>query len=131
MPLFPARFLASVTPVALCAILAATSAVSAAPCSSDRFEIDSQAITVQVCAPTLLADANTGLLPLIETISTAQNSISQTLNVHVLAHTAHAINDVSLEPLGIHRLLHLAISYNRGAARLDHALLIPSALPLK
>ena len=114
------------------ALLMAPPVLAATPCSSDQFPVDGHQVTVQLCT---VGDppAHGAAMPVQATISGNHQAITQIVDLHLLGTTgtAHAIDDVSLEPLGIHRLVHLTIGYNQGRAHLEHALLVPGAIPLK
>ena len=108
-------------------------------CSRDAFVIDGTTVGVTLCpggtAPARRArsDGQGGGMTVIETFSSAGAAFSRTTVVELddQSGPARAIDDVSLDRLGITKTLHLTIAYRGGSARLEHALLIPGAIPLK
>ena len=44
---------------------------------------------------------------------------------------ARAVDDVSLTPLGLPYTMHLTLAYRDAAVAVEHALLLPGAVPLK
>ena len=131
---------ASLAGLVLAAALAAASP-AAAPrvpesCSSDTFSIDGHSVGVQVCAPSDPPRSEKGKrdsIVLRETISSGGTSFVRTTSLEYLdtAETSRTIDDVPLDKLGIAKTLHLTIGYKPGAVRLEHALLVPGAVPLK
>jgi hypothetical protein len=122
------------TAVVLSALLfAATTPVSAASaCSSDAFSIDGTSLTVELC-PTPTANT-AGKAALSETLTVkGQPPLVRAVTVELLpgADTSRTIDDAPLQKLGLGRSLHLTIAYKNGAARLEHALLVPGAVALK
>jgi hypothetical protein len=108
-------------------------------CSHDAFVIDGATVGVTLCpgaaAPARRArsDGQGGGITVLETFSSASATFSRTTVVvpDDQSGPARAIDDVSLDRLGITKTLHLTIAYRGGATRLEHALLIPGAVPLK
>ena len=126
------------------AILAFSVAVSMAPlasaaagaCSVDNFPIDRTVLTVSVCLP----DRGARKLPVgsdgqvQETLSVrGRPPLMRSTTYSRLPNeaTARTIDDVPLQSLGIGKTLHLTLAVHAGAARLEHALLIPGAIALK
>jgi len=114
--------------------LAATSvtAVSAQPagrCSHDAFPVAGQTIGVTVCAGAPQGKS----VQVTETLKGRSGSFSHTTSVDVLPGTAtsRAVDDVGLTPLGLTYTLHLTLAYREGSVAIEHALLLPGAVPLK
>jgi hypothetical protein len=139
----------SLSPAALVlsAALAAASPAAPAPasppppraddvCSSDAFTVDGHALTVQICAPAAAPRPEKGkraVVGLRETVSSGGASFVRAGSVDYLegAESSRTLDDVPLDKLGIAKTLHLTIGYKPGTVRLEHALLIPGAVPLK
>jgi len=114
-------------------LLIATAPVSAASaCSTDAFSIDGTSLSVELCpAP---AATTAGKAALTETLTVkGQLPLIRAVTVELLpgADTSRTIDDAPLQKLGLARTLHLTIAYRNGAARLEHALLVPGAVALK
>jgi hypothetical protein len=120
----------SVTALAL--VLASPALASAQPsqrCSHDTFSIGSRAVSVSACAP---VGVTSGDVTVSETIA-GGTSIGHETAIHVLAGAAvsRAVDDVDLAPLGLASTLHLTLAYADGKVSVEHALLLPGAIPLK
>ncbi|HEY4439310.1 MAG TPA: hypothetical protein VGN14_02585 [Candidatus Elarobacter sp.] len=98
-------------------------------CSTESFPVGGQAVAVSVCAGT--PDGKS--VPVTESFKAAGGSFSHGTSVEVLpgAATSRTVDDVSLSPLGLNYTMHLTLAYAGGAARIEHALLLPGAIPLK
>ncbi|MGH7709491.1 MAG: hypothetical protein ACREM6_16490 [Vulcanimicrobiaceae bacterium] len=115
---------------------AAPGGASAADCSHDSFKIDGRPVTVDLCvvaAPAARASGGPSTVEIQQTFASADSSFSSRAQLELLAgaDSARSIEDVALAKLGINRMLHLTIGYAKGHVRLDHALLVPGAVPLK
>ena len=120
------------------AVVAALVAASIAPalsqpasrCSRDVFPVAGQPLTVTVCAG---APDGGKTVTVSETFKTAKASFDQTTSIEVLpgAAASRAVHDVSLAPLGLQYTLHLTLAYREAAVTIEHALLLPGAVPLK
>jgi hypothetical protein len=118
--------------VALFSLLAAsTAAATAQParCSTDAFPIGGQSVSVTVCA----APADGSSTALTETVKSGAKSFSHATSIDVLpgAAVSRSVDDLSLAPLGLAYTLHLTLAYRGSAASIEHALLLPGAVPLK
>ena len=119
--------------------LAAGAAPPGAPagCSSDAFTVDAAPLAVQIrLAPVALATAAPGKpssVALDETFSSRGTAFSRRISLEFFSggDYSRSIDDVPLERFGIARTLHLTIGYKPGSVRLEHALLVPGAIPLK
>ncbi len=130
---------ASLAGLVLAAALAA--ATPAAPrgaesCSNDAFSVDGHALAVQICAPAAAPVPEKGkraIVSLRETVSSGGVSFVRSTTFEYLpgAESSRTIDDVPLSGLGIAKTLHLTIGFKPGDVHLEHALLIPGAVPLK
>jgi hypothetical protein len=108
-------------------------------CSRDALVVDGTTVGVVLCPGTeaqprrARADGQGGGVTIVETFSSTAGAFSRTSSLEMVdaSGPARAIDDVPLERLGIAKTLHLTIAYRGGAARLEHAMLIPGALTLK
>src|SRR5665213_3464861 len=68
-----------------------------------------------------------------ETFRNASTSFSDATSIEVLAGASisRSVHDVSLAPLGLQYTLHLTLAYREAAVSIEHALLLPGAVPLK
>jgi hypothetical protein len=112
------------------ASIAAAPAQPASRCSRDVFPVAGQSLAVTVCAG---APDGGKTLAVSETFKTAKGSFDQTTSIEVLpgAAASRAVHDVSLAPLGLQYTLHLTLAYRETAVSIEHALLLPGAVPLK
>jgi hypothetical protein len=140
---------AIVRPVAAIALSAAVFAAAsgATPvenggCSSDAFSIDGSSVRLELCVPA--GDKSSAKTVVTEHFSIGAQAarsaagaegqgFERELPVERLpgAESSRAIDDVSLERLGLARTLHLTIAVRSGSVKLEHALLIPGAVSLK
>jgi hypothetical protein len=115
------------------AALAATSGYALAQpadrCSRESFPIDGNPLAITVCAP---ADAQSPV-GIAETFARGTASFERTLSVDVVrgAKVTRAVDEISLDQVGVAKRLHLTIAYRDGRATIEHALLLPGALVLK
>jgi hypothetical protein len=117
------------------------SAAPADPCSSDTFSVDGSVLLVRLCVREPPASARTGgkqhAAPpseVAETFSAGDRTpIVRSVPCERLPNeeTAHTLDDVPLQALGIDRTLHVVLAVRNGNVRLEHALLVPGALSLK
>jgi hypothetical protein len=127
--------------VAILALLAATVsplAASIAPalgqpaqrCSHETFPVGGQPVTVTVCAG---APNGAKTVAVTETFKNAVTSFNHTTSIEVLAGAAasRAVDDVSLSPLGLQYTIHMTLAYREAGVIIEHALLLPGAVPLK
>jgi hypothetical protein len=98
-------------------------------CSHDTSTIGGQRVAVNVCAPPAPTD---GAVPVHETV-TGPTTITQATSIQILtgAAVARGVDDVPLSPLGLSSTLHLTLMYADGKVGIEHALLLPGAVPLK
>lgn len=104
-------------------------------CSHDLLHVAGAAVSVTLCpgAERSAVPGNTEKIPLTGTFASGGKTFSRTVTLEFMKRheASRSLDDVSLEPLGISKTLHLTIAYQAGTVRLDHALLIPGAVTLK
>jgi hypothetical protein len=115
---------------------AAAFADAAEVCSRDTLTVDGTPVTVGICATEpakSAASGKTAVLPVTETVSTKDQSFERTTTLEFLSgdELSRTIDNVPLAKLGIQKTLHLTIAHKPGSLVLEHALLIPGAVPLK
>ena len=119
--------------VVAAAFLAASFAPAAAQpaqrCSTERFPVGGQTVAVTVCAGALEGSA----LAVTETFKGAGGSFNHSTSIEVLpgADVSRGIDDVALAPLGLGYTMHLTLAYRATGVLIEHALLLPGAIPLK
>jgi hypothetical protein len=116
--------------VALVAVgFAPAAAQPSARCSTDAFPVGGQSVAVTVCA----AAPQGGSVTVSETFKSAGKSFVRDSEIDLMpgAAVARTVDDASLAPLGLAFTLHLTLAYRGGAAAIEHALLLPGAVPLK
>ena len=120
--------------VAVLALLAAsivpTLAQPAQRCSRETFPVAGQAVAVTVCAG---APDSGKTVAVTETFKNATASFNHGTSIEVLkgAAASRAVDDVSLAPLGLQYTLHMTLAYREAGVIIEHALLLPGAVPLK
>jgi hypothetical protein len=116
---------------ALACVLPAAPALAAdASCSSDSFAVSGKTVAATVCA----AAPADGAIAVSETYVAGGERTTKTLSVPFSSGepVARGIDDVDLGALGIAgATLHVTIRYRAGRATIEHALLLPGAIPLK
>jgi hypothetical protein len=119
---------------AVFALLAASAAAASAQpagqrCSNDVFSVAGQSVAVTVCA----GASDGASVAITETAKSGSKTASHATSIGILAgaSTSRSVDDLSLAPLGLAYTLHLTLAYHGGAASLEHALLLPGAVPLK
>jgi hypothetical protein len=102
----------------------------AARCSHETFPVGGQPVTVTVCGG---APESGQTVAVAETFKSGSGSFNHTSSITVLpgASASRAVEDVSLTPLGLSFTLHLTLAYRDAAVLIEHALLLPGAIPLK
>lgn len=122
------------TYVAVLALLAASIAPALAQspaqrCSRETFPVGGQSVQVTVCAG---APNGGKTVSVTETFKGAATSFSHGTSIEVLGGaTSRGIDDVSLTPLGLPYTMHLTLAYRDAGVMIEHALLLPGAVPLK
>jgi hypothetical protein len=99
-------------------------------CSRDAFPVAGQSVAVTVCAG---APDGAKTVAVTETFKNATATFNHTTSIEVLpgAAVSRAVDDVSLAPLGLQYTLHLTLAHREAAVTIEHALLLPGAVPLK
>ncbi len=99
-------------------------------CTHDTFPVGGQNVAVTACAG---APDSGQAVAVTETLKGAAASFTHTTSIDVLpgAASSRAVDDVALAPLGLQYTLHLTLAYHEAAVSIEHALLLPGAIPLK
>lgn len=124
------RLLVSVTAgAALAASFVATVFAANSGCSHDALTIDGTPVTVVLCATR--SDAKT--VSVSETFTSKSATLAHATTIDVLPgeESSRGIDDVPLAQLAIAKTIHITMHYKAGAIALEHALLLPGAVPLK
>jgi hypothetical protein len=102
----------------------------ASRCTHDTFVVGNQPVTVTACAG---APDSGQTVAVAETFKGASGSFSHSTSIDVLpgASASRAVDDVALAPLGLQYTLHLTLAYRDATVVIEHALLLPGAVPLK
>ena len=113
----------------------------AAGCSTDVFAIDGNAVNVELCSTRApLAAAHGKAVP-----AQGGDAVRETITVKGRPPlvrevryqsatgdaTARSLDDIPLAALGIGKTMHVTLAVHDGNVRLEHALLVPGATPLK
>ncbi|MEA2688490.1 MAG: hypothetical protein QOJ39_716 [Candidatus Eremiobacteraeota bacterium] len=120
--------------VAVLALFAASIASALAQpaqrCSRETFPVGGQNVAVTVCAG---APDGGKTVAVTETFKNAAASFNHVTSIEVLpgAAASRAVDDVSLAPLGLNYTLHLTLVHREASVAIEHALLLPGAVPLK
>jgi hypothetical protein len=114
----------------LVASIAPALAQPAQRCSRETFPVGGQAVAVTVCAG---APDSGKTVAVTETFKNATTSFNHSTSIEVLkgAAASRATDDVSLTPLGLPFTLHMTLAYREAGVTIEHALLLPGAVPLK
>ncbi len=121
-------------------LLASRSPALGAACSTDNFDIDGNAVTVELCSARAPLASPRGKAP-----AGAGDEVRETLSVSGRPPlvrsvryepatgdaTARSLDDIPLAALGIAKTMHVTLAVHGGSVRLEHALLVPGATPLK
>ena len=118
--------------VAVAALVAASIAPALAQggkCSHETFPVGGQSVAVTVCA----AAPEGKSVAISESFKGASASFGHAASIEILpgAAASRAVDDVALTPLGLQYTLHLTLAYRDGGVSIEHALLLPGAVPLK
>lgn len=98
-------------------------------CARESFDIQGKTVVVTACPGTVEGRS----VPVTESFKSGSNSISHGASIELLpgAGVSRGVDDVSLTSLGIAGTLHLTLAYHDGSVAIEHALLLPGAIPLK
>jgi len=118
---------------AFAAVLVLTAATAASAqsdrCTKDVLRIEGAPVTATVCAP---AGATGPKLAVTETLIGRAGTVSHTTSFDLLAAgVSRTVDDIALDKLGSKRILHVTLAYREGIVTLEHALLLPGAIPVK
>lgn len=99
-------------------------------CSHDTFQVAGQPVVVTACAG---APDSGKTVAVNETFKGTTATFNHTTSIQVLAgaSASRAVDDIALAPLGLPYTLHLTLAYRDAAVIVEHALLLPGAVPLK
>jgi len=99
-------------------------------CTHETFPVGGQSVTATVCAG---APDSGQTVAVAETFKTGTASFNHTGSIAVLsgASASRAVDDIALAPLGLQYTLHLTLAYRDATVIIEHALLLPGAIPLK
>jgi len=124
-----ARFALAFASLALAMSRAPAALAAESGCSRDALGIDGTPVTVVLCA--VKSDPKT--IAVSETLTSKSATLARTTTIDVLPgeSSSRGIDDVPLAQLGIAKTLHIAMHYKAGTIALEHALLLPGAVPLK
>jgi hypothetical protein len=102
----------------------------ASRCTHETFPVGGQPVTVTACAG---APDSGQAIAVAETFKNASGSFNHATSIEVLpgAPISRAVDDVALAPLGLQYTLHLTLAYRGAGVVIEHALLLPGAVPLK
>ena len=102
----------------------------ASRCTHDTFPVGGQTIVVTACAG---APDSGRSVAVTETFKGGSGSFSHATSIEMLdgASASRAVDDVALAPLGLQYTLHLTLAYRDATVVIEHALLLPGAVPLK
>jgi hypothetical protein len=122
-------FVSAIAGVALCFSFAAIAFAASAGCSHDALTIDGMPVTVVLCATK--SDPKT--VTVSETFTSKSATLAHATTIDVLPgeESSRGIDDVPLAQLAIAKTIHITMHYRAGAITLEHALLLPGAVPLK
>ncbi|MFN2460800.1 MAG: hypothetical protein ABR591_08965 [Candidatus Velthaea sp.] len=124
------RPLCSAAVLALAAAFSAPAvAQTAKGCAGDILPVGG----VAVCA-TFTAGAPAGRSVVVhESFTGAGKSTAKDLTIEIVpgAKASRTLDDVDLSPIVTGRSLHMTLRYDGGTVTLEHALLLPGAVPLK
>lgn len=106
-------------------------ALAAAParCSHATFAVDGASLSATLCVP---AEAGASVT-VSESFTRGGSSFDASLPFEAVpgATVSRTVQDVLLAAIGSPKTLHLTIRYENGVASIEHALLLPGAIPLK
>lgn len=99
-------------------------------CSHETFPVGGQSVTITVCAG---APDGGKTVAVTETFKNAATSFNHMTSIEVLpgAAASRAVDDVALTPLGLNYTIHLTLVHREASVAIEHALLLPGAVPLK
>ena len=104
-------------------------------CYKQALVVDATPVNTLLCAPSGVVGQDGVIhVPVAETLSTKSASFGRTVDLEFLAgdEVSRSIDDVPLARLGFGKeALHVTIARTPTSIALEHALLLPGAIPLK
>lgn len=127
------RLVSAAALVAAGLLLLPARGVAADRCSVESLPVGKAAVKITICAAPPAGAGAAASVPLTETFVSGGTSFVRSSQVDFFAGAAvsRSIEDVALAKLGLASTLHLTIAYRQGLASIEHALLLPGAIPLK
>ena len=119
---------------AWCGTVASGAAEDGGRCTSDALDLQGKHVTASFC---ILDETQENAkapirVTLSETLVAGDARIGRnTTLAFISAESARAIDEIPLAELGIEKRLHATFLYTGGTVRLEHALLVPGAIPVK
>ncbi len=122
-------FSRSVAALGLLAALYLTASAEPEHCTSDRLTVAGSAVAASFCIPAEPAAS----VSVTETFTALGKTIRQTTPLSIMAgaRTSRTIDVVDLGPIGVKTSLHMTLAYGAGYVKLEHALALPGAIPVK
>jgi hypothetical protein len=122
--------LGSVAAFGLAAGLSLPAGAQGDRCTGDSLTLDGIIVAARFCVPSGAAAPSVSVT---ETFRAGGKIVTKTLALAVVsdAVTSRTIDDVDLTPLGAQHSLHMTLAYRGGLVRLEHALALPGAVPVK
>jgi len=121
----------------LCALALGVPAF-AQSCSQDQLTVDGTPVSVQLCIPdgagtTPAGPDKTVTVPVVETLKAKDLTFTRTVPLDFLSENSYSrtFDNVPLDKIGLTGSIHMTIAFKAGDIRLDHALRLPGAVPLK
>lgn len=111
-------------------------AAQADPCTHRSLAIQGMPVTITLCTtgqrPGSSAAGKTLVVGLQEEFQGPKGSFSRTTSLEFLGGVAvsRTFDDVAIDRLGVARTLHMTLSLRGGSVTLEHAMLVPGAVPL-
>ncbi len=121
----------AISAFAVALVLTAASAASASSdrCTKDALTIEGVPVMATICVP---AGASGSKVTVSETLVGSAGTLNHTTIFDLLpAGVSRTVDDIVLEKLGSKRTLHVTLAYREGVVTLEHALLLPGAIPVK
>jgi hypothetical protein len=107
-------------------------------CSQETLRVDEVPLEVTLCVPARSEGRNrvesaSVNVSVTERFAARGESFSRVVPLEFMAGapSSRTMDDIPLGKLGIDRTLHVTIVYKPGHAHLEHAMLLPGAVPLK
>jgi hypothetical protein len=116
--------------LALVASLALPAAAQGDRCTHAALRVDGTAVAAAFCVPATPGGSSVNVT---ETFVVGGKTVTHVVTLAIVAgaRISRTIDDVDLSPLGIARSLHATLAYADGFVKLEHALALPGATPVK